>query len=48
MQEYFEIGQIVNTHGVKGHVKVKPFTDDVERYEELKAVYICKKNEMKK
>ena len=34
MQEYFEIGQIVNTFGVKGFVKVKPFTDDLERFEE--------------
>ena len=48
MQEYFEVGQIVNTFGIKGQLKVKPFTDDMERYEELKTVYICKKNEMKK
>ena len=27
-QEYFEIGQIVNTFGIKGFVKVNPFTDD--------------------
>ena len=47
-QEYFEVGQIVNTFGVKGLLKVKTFTDDVERFEELKTVYICKKNEMKK
>ena len=25
MQEYFEIGQIVNTFGIKGEVKVNPF-----------------------
>ena len=48
MQEYFEVGQIVNTFGIKGQLKVKPFTDDVNRFEELKTVYICKKNEMKK
>ncbi|NLC87342.1 MAG: ribosome maturation factor RimM [Clostridiaceae bacterium] len=48
MQEYFEVGQIVNTFGIKGLLKVKPFTDDLERFEELKTVYICKKNEMKK
>lgn len=48
MQEYFEVGQIVNTFGIKGQLKVKPFTDDMERFEELKIVYICKKNEMKK
>lgn len=43
MQKYFEVGQIVNTFGVKGLLKVKPFTDNVERFEELKKVYICKK-----
>ena len=47
MQKYFEVGQIVNTFGIKGEVKVKPFTDDLERFEELKNVYICIKNEMK-
>jgi len=46
-QEYFEVGQIVNTFGIKGFLKVKPFTDDVERFEELKTVYVCKKNELK-
>lgn len=47
MQEYLEIGQIVNTFGVKGFLKVKPFTDDIKRFEELKKIYICKKNDMK-
>jgi len=46
MQKYFEVGQIVNTFGVKGFLKVKPFTDDVERFEELKKVYICKKEKL--
>ena len=36
-QEYFEIGQIVNTFGIKGFVKVNPFTDDMERFAELKS-----------
>lgn len=46
MQKYFEVGQIVNTFGVKGILKVKPFTDDVNRFEELKKVYICKKEKL--
>ena len=45
MQEYFEIGQIVNTHGVKGHVKVKPFTDDVEQFETLGTILVVKNKE---
>ncbi len=40
LQEYFEIGQIVNTYGIKGFVKVVPFTDDVKRFENLKNIYI--------
>ena len=40
MKDYFEIGQIVNTYGIKGFVKVNPFTDDITRFEELKSVYI--------
>ena len=37
-----EIGQIVNTFGIKGIVKVKPFTDDIRRFDELKTVYVEK------
>lgn len=37
-----EIGQIVNTFGIKGMVKVKPFTDDIRRFDELKKVYVKK------
>lgn len=46
MQEYFEIGQIVNTHGVKGVVKINPFTDDIERFEELKSIFIVKNKQL--
>ncbi len=42
MQEFLEIGQIVNSYGIKGFVKVVPFTDDVTRFEDLKTVYIEK------
>ena len=45
-QEYFKIGQIVNTFGIKGFVKVKPFTDDLERFEELKSVFVVKNKEL--
>ena len=40
MQEYFEIGQIVNTFGIKGMVKVIPYTDDITRFDNLKNTYI--------
>ena len=35
-----EIGQIVNTFGIKGIVKVNPWVNDVMRFEKLKKVYI--------
>lgn len=40
MQEYLEIGQIVNTLGLKGMVKIVPFTDDIHRFDELKSVML--------
>lgn len=47
MEEYFEIGQIVNTSGLKGEIKIKPFTDDITKFETLKTIYISLKNELK-
>lgn len=44
MTEYFEIGQIVNTFGIKGMVKVKPFTENIEQFEELEKIYIKNKD----
>ena len=44
MTEYFEIGQIVNTFGIKGMVKVKPFTENIEQFGELEKIYIKNKN----
>lgn len=45
MTKYLEIGQIVNTFGIKGMVKVKPFTDDIRRFDRLEKVYIKKQNQ---
>ena len=45
-QEFFEIGQIVNTFGIKGWVKVNPFTDDPERFQELNSVLVVKNEEL--
>ena len=47
MQKRLEIGQIVNTFGIKGEVKVVPFTDDINRFDDLKEVYIKSKKEEK-
>ena len=40
MEEYFEIGQIVNIHGVKGEVKIYPYTDDIKNIASLKKIYL--------
>ena len=47
MTSELEIGQIVNTFGIKGEVKVKPFTDDIKRFDKLKKVNIEQKNSKK-
>lgn len=47
MKEYFEIGQIVNTNGLKGVLKIKPFTDDITRFNDLKTVYISINKKLK-
>ncbi len=36
MQDYFRVGVIANTHGVRGEAKVYPTTDDVGRFDDLK------------
>ena len=47
MDKYLELGQIVNTFGIKGQVKVMPFTDDIKKFDKLKEIYIEKKHELK-
>lgn len=44
MNAYMEVGQIVNTHGVKGEFKVIPSTDDAKRFELLKSIFVETKN----
>lgn len=40
MNEMFTIGKIVNTHGIKGEIKVMPTTDNPKRFGQLKKVYV--------
>ena len=48
MTKYLEIGQIVNTFGIKGFVKVKPFTQNTKkRFDNLKTIYIKSKKNIK-
>ena len=43
MLEYFTIGKIVNTHGIRGEVKVLPDTEDIRRFSKLKTVRVTLK-----
>lgn len=43
MREFLRVGQIINTHGVKGEVKVLPLTDDMYRFDDLEYIYLYDK-----
>lgn len=38
--DYTAIGKIINTHGVKGELKIFPLTDDISRFDFLEEAYI--------
>ena len=38
-KEKLEIGQIVNTFGIKGFVKIYPYVDDITRFDDLRKVF---------
>lgn len=40
MEDFFRVGVIANTHGVRGEVKVFPTTDDPQRFKYLKETYL--------
>jgi 16S rRNA processing protein RimM len=46
--DYLQVGKIVNTHGIKGEVKVIPLTDDPERFHKLKWVFLEKNSKHEK
>ena len=40
MVDYFEIGHIDNTHALKGELKVRNYSSDLKRFEELKSILV--------
>ena len=40
MRDILRVGKILNTHGIKGEVKVLPLTDDPKRYDDLEFVLL--------
>lgn len=44
-RKYIHIGRIVNTHGIKGEIKIQSYSDfDAERYQKGNTVYILSEN----
>ena len=41
--EFLEVGKIINTHGLRGDVKIVTWTDYPEDFEEIERVYIRRK-----
>ena len=39
-QQYLEAGQIVNTHGIAGEVKIQPWTDDAAFLRRFRVFYL--------
>ena len=42
--EYIELGQIVNTHGLRGSVKVNVFSENLENIKKYKNIYLKNKD----
>ena len=47
MESLLEVGQIVNTYGIKGFVKVNPLVDNNNQFKSFKTLYIQEKNNIK-
>lgn len=44
MENLLQVGAILDTHGLRGEVKVFPTTDDAHRYDTLREVELCTKD----
>ena len=47
MEDYFRVGVIANTHGIRGEVKVFPTTEDPKRFKGMKEIILDTGNEKK-
>ena len=39
-QQYLELGKVVNTHGIRGEIKIQPWCDDPNLFDQLSYFYI--------
>lgn len=46
MNSLLEVGQIVNSYGIRGFLKVVPLVDNVEQFKNFKKLYIQNKQEL--
>ena len=46
-KDILEIGQIVNTRGLRGEVKVNSFSEDPNRFEKMTSILVKEKNDFK-
>lgn len=42
MEKFFNVGKIVGTHGVRGEVKLYPYTDDLEQFSDYEFLWLDK------
>ena len=47
MDNYFTVGNIVNTQGIKGEIRIMPTVDDVMRFKLLNKIYVERKGSIK-
>lgn len=47
-EKYVELGKIVNTSGLKGLLKIVPYTDDITRFDDLETIYVEKDKKLTK
>lgn len=48
VEDYFRVGVIANTHGIRGEVKVFPTTEDPQRFKGMKEIILDTGKEKKK
>ncbi|MFA6828746.1 MAG: hypothetical protein WCQ74_04325, partial [Saccharofermentanales bacterium] len=43
MKDYLDIGKIIGAHGIRGEIKLFPYTDDLRRFSSLKSSFFSRK-----
>ena len=46
MKQFLEIGKIVNTHGIRGEVRLQPWCNDVDFIKQFKTLYLDENGEI--